>query len=339
MRKKSFLVSLACLSFAVVGCWSCSQGEVVDNLQTSQNESDFAFVEYPEKQNFINAVNKINIKYNVPRTREVTLEDVSEASKAVLIAMADACGSVLGSFAGALSSEAYKKYIEDLQKKMDEPPPSGQGRKNVALFVLNPSNENKTIELSEQEQKVSFIFCGNSPRNELDSIGYIHNLLLRRIEADNVDYIKEDGMVDYESILSRIKKYSTDSWLVSYANIGISENDIISFCGRIVKSLAEYQIGSMTKEQAFENVRLAFMRYAKMNDVDSKFICTLAENMVTDLFYNMSEENIIPYCKELKAAIDSSDLSKKDLDNVKKLFQTLACSYTYWTLSQKSLKP
>ena len=49
---------------------------------------------------------------------------------------------------------------------------------------------------------IAFLFCGNAPSNSLDSIGYVHNLLVNKVMSSGRGGYVNGNEIDYDKLLS-----------------------------------------------------------------------------------------------------------------------------------------
>lgn len=247
--------------------------------------------------------------------------------------MADGCGSVFGGAVGAtLASAAYKKYIEQCQEKMKENP--NNAKASESSFIPLSGYEN--YDYGDLEKTVSFIFCDGHPVESSDSVGYIHNSLLRRLKAGGCGYVMSSGEIDYKSMLCGIKDYASEMGFTSAFMNDISERNIIAGCSVVVKTLGKCLYDGLTVEHAFNEIETSMKVYSGFSDADATFIAVLARRLAAVMPFCMTRGNIISYCKSLNASLSESGLSEKSVSRARSLFQVAACSFLYWN-SQRSV--
>lgn len=66
------------------------------------------------------------------------------------------------------------------------------------------------------------------------------------------------------------------------------------------------------------------------NEVDSKFISTLANRLNSTLSEKIDYSNIEAYSKQVNSAMKAANLTPQNYTDTKKILQTAVCSFVYW---------
>lgn len=319
--KKKVLLTICTLLVSIVIC-SCSSNEEVVKPTNNYAEQ----ISDQARSNFVSSIDIINQKFQSPKTRALTMKDVSDFSEWALCGIvADGLGGGVGGLLGsAIASTAYAKYLNSVKQKMN----TTRGLSDDAsLKYINVYNDSL---YKDVEPKISFVFCDGNPQNALDSIGIQHNQLLNEIEMNAADYTTTYGDIDYVKLVQESKRIASEIGLEGVTDNNIVNEDFLAFCDNTVKALASIPSNSENNDQAFDKITNSLKESAKMNTNDAQFLAILAKLLVGPMVFDIDRENIYSYSMSLNDALKNSQLSEKDINYAKALFQVAVCSSLYW---------
>lgn len=321
MRK---IITLSALLLAVL-CTACfSSQESTLQEQQSNVTKDIESLSLVSQKKFLYTMDSINGIYRRTPTRQF----VEKFSRFCVLAIADGLGGCVGGgisswFTGAAASYGYDRYLDYCQNEMNK-----HSRCNT-----NIQHKKVTRAISSEydniEHDLAFTFCSNNPQNAQDSIGYAHNQILSQLIAKGEQGSSHTD-VNYEEIESDCKQVF-ENLNYNFEEIeNVDKSLFYDFCKQLTVALTQLQESKAKPEQAFKSIEKCLNSYFGNNPQKAKFVSLLSKSIAPCLSEGISFTDLQSYSKQLKVAIDSSDLSEEDISTCKKLFQTAVCSYVFW---------
>lgn len=323
---KRLLKSLILVLIAV-GLSSCSS----DSFETAQDESVLPTVDTKDVMaSFYYSMDSLNQNYSFVAPRKSSSEgqkEVADASKFILIKMADMSAGALGSAAtggvgglliGAAASYAYQKYLEGILADTLRP-------------IRKVESLNDTVVNVRVSPPTSTAFVPSVNPSKFDSIGYLHNQVLADLSYKNRNYFIDSATFDFNSLASdsgaELLKYGVDCGFI--LNNPVLKEKYVYLTSVVVNSVYDYYCSTITRSECFALMKLAMENAFSfssscvdiLDEMDSRLIDVLSIN---------TEEQIQAYAVELNNIIDDSTLDAETKKYIKTICDVSVNSTLYW---------
>lgn len=348
MKTRIFI--LATIVTASMSLLSCSNfDDTADLAKFSKNETKWGKDSYINEdiamQDFLNKIDELSLKYNRPAVCGIG----TKWGKRILCGMVDGVAGTMASpiappigeiTASIVASGLYEDYLgwvevkcheHGYEKPEDLYAPDFSGPADSSLLdgvILNVNNS--TIFLADTSKKTE----------HADSVGCMHNELLASLRKNGKRYVNLNGELDYDGIhhdALRICLLSQSGKILppdSIAQANMQNNDANAISSAI-RNFTTSLVGNFNPTYDIDFVtafKIARRNSTDKLNIDQKIydeISSLGERIMKTSS-NLTDTEVINYCKEIDTTIQKSKLQKYQKTRLKTLNNIFVNSFYYW---------
>ena len=178
----------------------------------------------------------------------------------------------------------------------------------------------------------SDLSISNGYNNVEDSIGYIHNQVMKKLINNGNKYILSGGGMDYDKIYNDCVLYYKEYGIYEPEMLTNSQcrNRIIDFAKQTSENTKQLATGDISESQFFMNQEILFKNKCDATDEEIKIYNDFGAKIVKQCGV-LSTQEIHEYAAALNSVIKSSELSYKQKETIVLTAQIAVNSSLCWS--------